>query len=105
MFKHKVLYDETLAYGLWTSSYTMIMSYEHIIIITYKLYASSYVKIITCKLYSSSIAQLYEKNKNIASWRNKMEEGKPLFSPNSPRSQALLVAQPFPLLLLLLILF
>jgi hypothetical protein len=50
------------------------------------------------------MAQLYEKNKNIASWRNKMEEGKPLFSPNPPRSQALLVAQPSPLLLLLLIL-
>jgi hypothetical protein len=70
-----------------------------------KLYASSYVKIITCKLYSSSIAQLYEKNKNIASWRNKMEEGKPLFSPNPLRSQALLVAQPSPILLLILILF
>jgi hypothetical protein len=81
------------------------MSYEHITIITHKLYVGSYVKIITCKLYSNSIAQLYENNKKIASWRNKMEEGKPLFSTNPPRSQALLVAQPSPLLLLLLILF
>jgi hypothetical protein len=47
MFKHKVLYDETLAYGLWTISYTKIMSYEHVKTMTHKLYASSYVKIIT----------------------------------------------------------
>jgi hypothetical protein len=66
MFKHKVLYDETLAYELWSSSYAMIMSYEHVKIITHKLYASSHVKIITWKLYSSSIAQQYVKNKSIA---------------------------------------
>jgi hypothetical protein len=37
----------------------MIMSKEHVKIMTHKLYANSYVKIITRKLYSSSIAQLY----------------------------------------------
>lgn len=61
-----------------------IMSYEHITIITHKLYASSYVKIITCKLYSSSIAQLYVK-KNIASWRNMMKEKQNFILPKSSK--------------------